>query len=322
MYYSTQDFFAKALKNPGYILGYVKQAKRVLSEANFNVVWVRSPSVGSLLFAVVALRQNCCVIHHMCANAMETWKDKKYSSLEKVAGFFTSLLIGRAIAYICRHPNSINLTTGSELESISRRYSPSRTYQFVDMLVSGPASSTRTHQDDKIVKVAFVGRIVRDKGIFELVDVVAQCPQTSLIVVGGGPDLEELTRYSAQLPHGKIKLLGQLPHSELGEVFLTADAVCVPSNNFYEGFPRVIMEAWSYGRAVIVSDVGGIRAFVRDGVNGIIVEPGDRVQLLQALNMIASDDLRSKLEEGARAMAPKSTVEYWSGRVKEILNVS
>lgn len=321
IYYSTKDFIVRAIKSPGFVLQYVRRTKQCLKESRADVVWVRSPSAGSLLFAVVALTQGHTVMHHMCANFVKSWRNEKYSFLEKIFGFFVSLSLSKVIAYICRHPNAINLATGSELENIAKRYSPHRTYQFVDMLISNPGRSSRERSGVREdLKVGFIGRVVKDKGIFDLVDVVAELKDVSLTVAGGGDDLEALRKYLDQRGLKNIELLGQMAHSELEKVFDRVDVVCVPSKNFYEGFPRVIMEAWVHERAVIVSDVGGVSAFVQNGLNGIVVEPGNKVQLRSAIEMLSDREVRSEFEEGARKMAPRSTVDYWSGRVNEILN--
>lgn len=84
IYYSIKDFFVKAIKKPRFLFNYAKCTEQCLEKSCADVVWIRSPSVGSLLFAVIALRQGYSVMHHICANAMEAWKNEKYSFLAMI----------------------------------------------------------------------------------------------------------------------------------------------------------------------------------------------------------------------------------------------
>jgi glycosyltransferase involved in cell wall biosynthesis len=322
LYLSTKDFVRRSLLTPFFLIRYIQKIKEILDLVKSDIVWVRSPSIGSLIFAIVALRNGYRVAHHMCANAQNAWRSDKYTGLEKMFGFIVASIIGRLIAYICRHKNVINLTTGDELESIARSYAPSQTFQFVDMLVENVEITHKTKDDNGNLRVLFVGRIVRDKGIFDLAHVIALCPNISLVVVGDGPDFEELKEYSNRFPKDKIDLRGQLPHSELNRVFNQIDVVCVPSNNKYEGFPRVIMEAWAHGKAVVVSDVGGVKAFVRNGENGLIFKPGSLEDLRSVLEIVWDDEMRARLECEAKRMGKFSTQNYWASKVKEIFDVA
>ena len=66
--------------------------------------------------------------------------------------------------------------------------------------------------------------------------------------------------------------------------------------------PRALLEAAASARAAIVSDVPGCRHFVADGVEGLLVPPGDAVALADALERVARDTaLRARLGEAARA---------------------
>ena len=57
-----------------------------------------------------------------------------------------------------------------------------------------------------------------------------------------------------------------------------------------EGFPRVIMEGWAHKKPVIVSQVGGVKAFVKNAENGLIFTPGNQSELLIALESLLKDD--------------------------------
>ena len=323
-YDSTKDFLWRSLIKRGFLKQYIEQINKLLVGKKYDFVWIRTPSIGSIIFGLCALKNEFKVINHICANAGKTWKDPKYSSLEKGFGFCASILIKYLLSRICRHKNTINFTTGSELQFFSEKYAKNNTYQMVDMMISEQhiGKSKAISVNGKIRKILFIGRIVRDKGVFDLVDTVHNDSRFSLTIIGGGGDFEELSDYIAIKKSSNIELTGQLPHSELHKFLNETDLVCVPSNNFYEGFPRVIMEAWSYAKPVVVSKVGGISAFVKNEENGLVITPGNQQELRSALIKTLDDSIYKTISDGATEMKKYSTVEYWTKYIRKILNVS
>ena len=89
-----------------------------------------------------------------------------------------------------------------------------------------------------------------------------------------------------------------------------------------EGLGRVVIEAFCRGRAVVATGVGGIRDLVEDGVNGLLVPPGDTDALADALVRLLSDrPLAERLAEGARASAEPwlQTPEEYADRVRRLV---
>jgi glycosyltransferase involved in cell wall biosynthesis len=120
--------------------------------------------------------------------------------------------------------------------------------------------------------------------------------------------------------HEHIVFTGQLPHHQLSQLYCESDAVVVPSNNFYEGFPRVIMEGWSHHKPVIVSQVGGVKAFVKNKENGLIFTPGSQPELKRHINdLLVNDGLYQTIKTGAESMAEKSIQDYWVNVLKTLL---
>ncbi|WP_412494849.1 glycosyltransferase [Vibrio cyclitrophicus] len=323
-YNSTKDFIKKSILKRGFFKEYLQTLDAIIKSRNYDAIWIRTPSVGNIIVGLVAMRSGCKIINHVCADASRTWKDNKYSTLEKIFGLLSSRLILLLLRRICRNVDTVNLTTGSELELFSKKVSPEKTYQFVDMMISKPtnvitANPVRKSVGEKI-ELLFIGRVVRDKGVFELVDAVSNNNNAILNIVGDGPDFQELKEYSSQSTIcGKVNLFGQISHHKLGHYLKSSDAVCVPSNNHYEGFPRVIMESWSYLKPVIVSDVGGVRAFVEDDVNGLIITPGSTKEISDAILKLSTPDVYEKLISGVLEVSDKSSKEYWVNRTREII---
>ena len=121
-YSSTKQFFISCLTKKGYYKNYINIADRVIKENQGEYFWIRTPSLGSIVFGLRALKADQKVLHHMCADASNTWKDPKYKGLNKLVAFLTSRFIRNLLKRICSHKNTINFCTGDVLETFSRKY--------------------------------------------------------------------------------------------------------------------------------------------------------------------------------------------------------
>lgn len=141
--------------------------------------------------------------------------------------------------------------------------------------------------------ILYVGGLRKIKGIDVLVRamvrVVNEIKNVELIVVGEGsmkPSLLKLVKRLELQDH--VKFLGHVPRYALPELYNESDVFCLPS--FYESFGFVTLEAMSCGRPIVASNIGGIRDIVRDGVDGLLVTPGDVDELGEALVKLLSDE--------------------------------
>jgi glycosyltransferase involved in cell wall biosynthesis len=314
-YSSTKQFFINSIFKRGFYKNYLALADKIILENKGEYFWIRTPSIGSIVFGLRALKAKQKVLHHMCADASNTWRDNKYKGLHKVMAFLISRYIRFLLKKICSNENTTNFCTGDVLESFSKKYSPNKTHQFVDVMVKDTKDVKQSEQKSNgLLNILFVGRMVEDKGIFDLIRVVEQLnKRVRLTLVGDGPDLIKAQKLVADLKlNDKINFTGQLAHSALSQLFLSSDVIAVPSNNNYEGFPRVIMEAWSFNKPVIVSNVGGVNAFVKNQVNGLIIKPGSTADLHEALLTCLNDlSMFDAIQQGAKDMAIKSIQSYW-----------
>ncbi len=138
----------------------------------------------------------------------------------------------------------------------------------------------------------FVGRLVRDKGINELVEAFGQLnkeyPDTRLLLVGS---LEQaldplLPVTHERIMHGpSIEAVGE--QSDVRPWLAASDALVFPS--YREGFPNVVIEAGAMGLPSIVTDINGSREIIIEGKNGTIVPPRDAKSLLQAMRRLVLD---------------------------------
>lgn len=160
--------------------------------------------------------------------------------------------------------------------------------------------------------VLFVGRVElssRWKGLHVLIDalpaMVEQDPSVVLEVVGDGDALPEMKARADALGVAEhVRWHGRLSHSDLAEVLRRVSVTVLPSLTESESFGMTLIEAMASGCAVVGSDVGGIPFVIRDGVDGLLVPPGDVEALVTTVMTLIQDPvLAGRLGQAGRAAA-------------------
>ena len=153
----------------------------------------------------------------------------------------------------------------------------------------------------------YVGRIVRDKGIDELVEAfvkVRQVHKARLVIVGRREDnLDPVSEKTLKLMEkcADIVCVGPKYGQDLLAQYAAADCFVLPS--YREGFPNTVLEAGAMGLPSIVTDINGSREIVENGKNGLIVPPKDARSLAEAMvRMMEDDDMREQMAAHARPM--------------------
>lgn len=165
-----------------------------------------------------------------------------------------------------------------------------------------------TIQNGKLFTFLFVGRIVRDKGIDELVEafemLCKKCANVRLILVGPFEDsIDSISSHSRTIMHENsvIEAVGSKSGDELLAYYAAADCFILPS--YREGFPNTVLEAGAMGLPCIVTDTNGSREIIKNGVNGMIVKPKDAGALFRAMDSIVqSPEKRKNMASHARQM--------------------
>jgi glycosyltransferase involved in cell wall biosynthesis len=152
------------------------------------------------------------------------------------------------------------------------------------------------------VTFGFLGSVNPQKGLEVLISAFRESRSKSLrLVVRGNmqhfPSYAKRVRAFADVDP-RINFMGPFAHDELAQVLSSIDVLVVPSV-WYENTPFVVLEAFSVGRAVIASDLGGLSELVEDGVNGRTFKAGDPGALLEVLQEFAEDSgLLGRLVQG------------------------
>ena len=153
----------------------------------------------------------------------------------------------------------------------------------------------------------FVGRIVKDKGINELIEAFVRLyhdnPFIRLVLVGPCEDnLDPISQESRQIidTYDDITPVGMKTGVDLLAYYAASDCFVMPS--YREGFPNTVLEAGAMELPSIVTDINGSREIITNGVNGMIVPPRDADGLYAAMSAV----LKSKIDrENMAAQARK-----------------
>lgn len=138
----------------------------------------------------------------------------------------------------------------------------------------------------------FVGRIVADKGINELVEAFCKLyeenPAVRLLLVGRyEEDLNPLEKNTINIIHTctAIEHVGQ--QADVRPYMAASDALVFPS--YREGFPNVVLEAGAMGLPAIVTDINGSNEIIENEKNGLIIPPKDTQALFLAMKEFATN---------------------------------
>jgi len=163
--------------------------------------------------------------------------------------------------------------------------------------------------DDHVV-FAFVGRLVKEKGIFELLYAFMQLkktiPSVKLLVIGDVPASER----DQKSAHDLKKLLRDDDiiatgfRQDIPALLAISDVYVLPS--YREGLPRSIIEAMALCKPIIATNIRGCREEVIDGENGFLVEKANGQQLFERMRQLAIDSaLRERFGKKSREIVEK-----------------
>ena len=163
-------------------------------------------------------------------------------------------------------------------------------------------------RDNDVFTFLFVGRIVGDKGINELIEAFAKLlgeyNNLRLILVGPFESTLDpiLPKTREQIDNiSEIISTGEKGGDDLIAYYAASDCFVFPS--YREGFPNTVLEAGAMGLPCIVTDINGSREIIVDGKNGIIIPPKDEQSLFEAMKKMVEDHaLQEQMAANARSM--------------------
>jgi len=166
----------------------------------------------------------------------------------------------------------------------------------------------------------FVGRLVREKGIFDLLTAYQRIShdlrsQIGLVFVGDGPCKSELQQKASEITGGSIRVVDFVQRDELGAFYGLAETFVLPT--YTDTWGMVVNEAMACGLPVIVSNAAGCAAdLVRENWNGLSVKAGDIDGLSSAMTRLGQDvNLRQQMEANSAAQILGYSPEVWATSV-------
>jgi len=167
---------------------------------------------------------------------------------------------------------------------------------------------TLERRSDDVVTVVFAGRLLRSKGLVELVDaariLATDSPDVQVQILGapdtGNPDSLDEDVIAAWKSEGVVEVRGHV--DDMAAEWATADIAVLPSER--EGLSRFLLEAAAAGVPAIATDVAGNRDVVDHGETGLLVPDRDPENLARAIRLLAADpERRAAMGFNARAKA-------------------
>jgi glycosyltransferase involved in cell wall biosynthesis len=196
------------------------------------------------------------------------------------------------------------------------------------------AAAAARRDEPARVRLLAVARLVRKKGLDTFVDACALLRDRGVdfeaVIVGESGDHEQevRARVAATGLGARVTFLGPLTQTGLFAQYQQASVFALPcrilEDGDRDGIPNVLMEAMACGLPVVTTGVSGITELVRDGVNGLIVEPDRPIDLADSLHRLIKDPelARHLAERGRRTVSERFDAATAAARMASLLTVT
>lgn len=159
--------------------------------------------------------------------------------------------------------------------------------------------------------LVYAGRLGAEKGLELFPELLPQLPEARLALVGDGPQRPLLEQRLATLP---VHFGGYLRGEELASAVASADVFVFPSQTDTLGL--VLLEAMAAGTPVVAAAGGGVPEVVRDGLNGLLFQPGDATDCADAVRRMLGDGVSREL---VRVAAYRDAQDWtWEAAVADL----
>jgi glycosyltransferase involved in cell wall biosynthesis len=159
-----------------------------------------------------------------------------------------------------------------------------------------PAYTPSYEYDDYLL---YIGRLSDEKGINILLNAMQFVPEAQLKIVGAGNERENLEKLSNDLNLKNVEFSGAKWGDEAKQVIRRARFIVIPSL-WHENFPYVVTESYAIGKALIVSDKGGLPEYTFEGITGHIYPSDDSNRLSELIRMMWNNEIET-VQKGKNA---------------------
>ncbi len=279
---------------------------KLLSSDDFDIIHTHGHFHISSTFALLSRvfrRRPVVLTSHGALLNLRGWRKVVEIVFNKTIGRWTLKSVDKIIA--------LSATQADILEKLgAERHKMAIIPLWIDesrpVLQADVAKFRNMHKLDDRKVVLFVGRLLPIKGLTYLIEAVKHTEtKPAAVIIGGEAPGYSGTKQALQQKVQELGLeqdvffLGEFAKQDLGAAYMAADIFVLPSLG--EGMPLSLLEAMSYGKCVVTTNVPGNRDVVKDGWNGALVEPRNPAALAQKIDALLGDDnLRASLGAQAR----------------------
>lgn len=249
------------------------------------------------------------------------WRDLVYLIVSKMLGvrvvnqihggplpqdfFSNSRMLTELLRWTLRKSDAVSVLSGKEYEAY-KLFSPEVLTVWIPNAIDpipllGSIAEPDIHQPLSLI---YVGRLVREKGLFELLEAIARLKimgkTVFLDVAGAGQSERELKAAVSTLGLDEnVYFHGPVFGAEKNRLWQKADIFAFPT--YHEGLPYSLLEAMAAGTPAITCPVGAIPDVIQDGVHGFFVPPRNVDAIEQAINTLDNDrSLLNKMAHNSR----------------------
>jgi len=151
--------------------------------------------------------------------------------------------------------------------------------------------------DENDVLVLYFTRLRAAKGVLiflkAMAEVIRKTNNVKFLMAGSGPLTSHVKKMEKKFSDRLHTLLGYIPERDLPYLYSASDVYALPS--YVEGMPLSVMEAMACGKPVVVTRVGDVPFLVKNGVNGIVIPPGNADVLAKSIIYLAENPELRKL---------------------------
>lgn len=250
-------------------------------------------------------------LEHRGRAAMLAYK-KKNGLHMPIKGRVTSYVQAKQSLLGLRYVDHVVCSSGEDVEELqSRGFNSLRLTRHFSGIETELIERGSTCENRGNGKILFLGTWIERKGCNEITaamtNVLSDYPDASLTIAGCRLCAEFVLSLFPEKVRKQIEVIPAICDERvLYKVYAEHSILLLPS--YFEGFPLVLTEAAAFGMAVITTNICGMRDFVRDSENGLLVQAGDTHELETAIcQLLNNPKLIATLGQNARSDATKLT---------------
>lgn len=280
------------------IKAYIKSCK-ITKKEKINIISTDNPFDSGFVGVLLKFRFGITLL----INSMAEMIDNHYYIRERFLNLFKNLLA----KVVCFFADYVRVSTNAEIERmIKRGFDQKKLFKAGFYIDSDRFENSELDQNlrgsilqDKYDKIIlYLGRVALQKDLktllFSVPNVIKFFPRTLFLIVGDGPEMENIKKIINKLEIGNnIVLLGKVKYGDVPKYYKIADVFCATS--IYEGTCMTLLEAAASKLPIVATKFAGAVDLIEDGKNGYVVEIGDSLTLSKKLNDILSDSGKIKI---------------------------